>query len=426
MRRELDIRHAKPKEKPYKIFIGRGLYVAVQPTGSKLWRFKYHFVGKEKLLSFGRYPEVSWATANKQCDEARAMLRLGRDPALYCGRGSRKSEMSFEHIARAWYAKRSPALVPAHAARVLSRLESDVFPMIGAQLITAIRAPEILGIVRRVEARGAVDTAHRLKQMISQIFRFAIVNDWADDDPAAHLTGALHPLPRRQHMARLKQSHTGVLVDAIRTYDADPTSGRSEVTRHALMFTLLTWARTGEVRFAKWSEFEGLEGEAGEALWRVPAERMKMRHEHLVPLSHQAVALLHEIAPERRRRGLVFKGEKPGTPVSANTMIYACYRMGFHRTQTVHGFRGLASTWANESGRYSPDWIEAALAHQPRDAVRAAYNGAYYLDARREMLQEWADYLDSLGIDDSREKQVIVMPDIEYLSQLSHVSSSIG
>ncbi|GGB94587.1 hypothetical protein GCM10011494_11320 [Novosphingobium endophyticum] len=291
-----------------------------------------------------------------------------------------------------WHANREEGLDPAHAKRVLNRLERDVFPEIGALQFADITAPQILSMIRKVEARGALDISRRLKQGVSQVFRFAIANGLTQQDPTMHLLGALKPRPRVRHMARVPIKEIPQLVTAIARYDGEETPRCRELTRDALTFTLLTWSRTGETRFAVWDEFEDLDGD--EPLWRIPPERMKMRREHLVPLSRQVVDILH-----RRRRAtndrFVFPGSKPGAPISANTMIYACYRMGYRRRQTVHGFRGLASTWANEAQIYNPDWIEMALAHSDADEVRGAYNSALYLAPRRKMLQEWADMLAS-------------------------------
>ncbi|MBB6427473.1 integrase [Sphingopyxis sp. JAI128] len=220
------------------------------------------------------------------------------------------------------------------------------------------------------------------------MFRFAIVSGWATVDPTTSLNNALKPKPRVKHMARVPLAELPGLVAAIQTYDGESDSRRRATTRDALLLTLLTWARTSEARFVTWDEFEDLDG--AEPLWRLSAERMKMAREHLVPLSSQAADLLL-----RRRRtsndDYVFPGEKPRQPISANTMIYACYRMGYRGRQTVHGFRGLASTWANESERYRPDWVEMALAHEDENEVRGAYNSALYLTPRRRMLQHWAD-----------------------------------
>jgi integrase len=289
-----------------------------------------------------------------------------------------------------WHINREAGLDPAHAKRVLNRLERDVFPQIGALQIAAITAPQILDMIRKVEARGALDISRRLKQGVSQVFRFAIANGLAQQDPTIHLLGALKPKPRVRHMARVPIKALPQLVTAIARYDGEETPRCGEVTRDALMFTLLTWSRTVETRFAIWDEFEDLDGD--EPLWRIPSERMKMRREHLVPLSRQVVDVLR-----RRRRAtngrFVFPGDKLDAPISENTMIYACYRMGYRRRQTVHGFRGIASTWANEAEAYNPDWIEMALAHSDADEVRGAYNSALYLTPRRKMLQDWANML---------------------------------
>ncbi|MDC7808776.1 tyrosine-type recombinase/integrase [Sphingomonas koreensis] len=270
-------------------------------------------------------------------------------------------------------------------------MERDVFPIIGDRPVAEITAPEILDMIRLVEARGALDISRRLKQGVSQVFRFAIASGWATIDPTLGLNDALKPKPPVKHMARVSSAEFPALVRAIRDYDGEETPRRREITRDALLFTLLTWVRTSETRFAKWDEFENLD--SAEPLWRLSPQRMKMEREHLVPLPPQAVELLR-----RRRREtndeFVFPGAKQGKPISENTMIYACYRMGYLGRQTVHGFRGLASTWANEAECYKPDWIEMALAHEDEDEVRGAYNSALYLSPRRRMLQDWANMID--------------------------------
>lgn len=423
--RDLDARQALPREKSYKIGAGQGLYLAIQPSGSKFWRMKFRFHGRENVLSFGRYPEVTLAEARAKCVAARELLRVGRNPALYRSRPSRPASQSFEAIARMWHGGRTASLCPAHAKRVLARLERDVFPLIGGQPITAIRVAEVLDVLHRVEDRGAADITRRLKQNISQIFRFAMANDWTDTDPTIHLLGALKPPPRRRHMPRVDIAELPPLVSAIREYDREANSRRSETTRQALMFTLLTWARTGEVRFAVWSEFEGLDEPNRRLLWRVPAERMKMKEEHLVPLPRQAEALVRERHLRKGKGQFVFGSADPDKPMSENTLLYACYRMGYHRRQTVHGFRGLASTWANETGRYRPDWIEVALAHDCRDKVRAAYNSARYLDSRRSMLQDWADYIEAVG-ERKRALDLAPVPTVGISAGFRHGLSLLG
>ncbi len=390
--KDLEIKYAARRSRDYKLFDGEGLYVLVRPGGSKLWRFKYTFGGKEKTLSLGKYPAITAAMARQMRSDAKTLLAKGVDPGAE--KKARKYIAQpltlFEPIARAWHANRAAELDDGHALRVMSRMERDVFPVLGKRDIKAITPPEVLAVVRAVEARGALDVSRRIKQGIGQVFRFAIASGWATIDPTVSLNDALKPKPKVRHMARVPLAELPDLVKAILTYDGEADTRRRETTRDALFFTMLTWARTSETRFAVWDEFEDLDGD--NPLWRLSPERMKMGREHLVPLSSQVAELLL-----RRRRVsndlFVFPGETRGQPISVNTMIYACYRMGFRRKQTVHGFRGLGSTWAIEAECYRPDWIEMALAHADENEVRGAYNSALYLTPRRRMLQNWADEL---------------------------------
>jgi integrase len=390
--KELEVKYATKRQRPYKLSDGGGLHLLVQPNGSKLWRLKYRFDGREKLLSFGKYPVVTLAIAREKRNEAKLLLDQGKDPgeAKKLKKRQRASLKLFEPIARAWHANRVDGLDTAHALRVINRLERDVFPVIGQRPIVEIDPPEILDLIRTVEARGALDIARRLKQNISQVYRFAIASGWALGDPTLGLNDALKPKPSVKHMAHVPLTEFPKLVRAIFAYDGEDSPRRREITRDALLFTLLTWVRTGETRFAQRDEFEDLDGP--NPLWRLPPERMKMAREHLVPLSRQAAAIV-----QRRLRAtndlFLFPGAKAEKPISENTMIYACYRMGYLGRQTVHGFRGLASTWANEAECYKPDWIEMALAHEDDDDVRSAYNSALYLTPRRRMLQDWADMI---------------------------------
>lgn len=285
---------------------------------------------------------------------------------------------------------------------MLARLERDAFPAFGEADIRSVSSADVLAMIRRVEARGALDVSRRLKQHVSQIYRFAIPQGWASVDPAQHLSDLLKPKPRTKHMPRVPLAELKTLVRAIDGYDGDETPKRRAITRAALLFTLLTWARTNETRLATWSEFEGLDG--ADPIWRVPAERMKMQREHIVPLAPAVVALLKQIRAYSSG-AFVFGGDKPGKPISQNTMIYGCYRMGYRGRQTVHGFRGLASTWANEAECYRSDWIEMALAHAERDEVRGAYNSALYLTPRRRMLGAWADALMAMLKEDGGEME---------------------
>jgi integrase len=406
--KDLEIKYAVRRARDYKLFDGEGLYVLVRPGGSKLWRLKYAFDGKEKTLSLGKYPAVSAAAARQMRTDAKALLAKGIDP------GEEKKAKKrlqaplelFEPVARAWHANRVAELDEAHAVRVMSRMERDVFPALGKRDIKSITAPEVLEVVRLVEARGALDISRRVKQGIGQVFRFAIASGWATTDPTISLNDALKPKPKVRHMAKVSLAELPGLVSAIQNYDGEADSRRRETTRDAMLFTLLTWVRTSETRFSEWDEFEDLEGE--NPLWRLSAERMKMEREHLVPLSSQVVEILVRRRSASNDR-FVFPGEKPNKPISANTMIYACYRMGYLGKQTIHGFRGLGSTWANEAECYRPDWIEMALAHEDEDEVRGAYNSALYLTPRRRMLQDWADeLLDGPRIAEARPKKDIV------------------
>ena len=289
---------------------------------------KYRFDGKERLLAFGRYPDVSVAAAGLKQAEAKLALAEGRDPGA---KEQQAPGLTFETAARAWYANRLEALDPRHAARLLARLKRDAFPALGKSNLRSVTSANVLDMLRAVEARGALDVSRRLKQHVSQIYRFAIPQGWADPDPAADLSGLLKPKPRVRHMARVGSSELPALVRAIDAYDGENPRRRA-TTRAALLFTLLTWARTNETRLATWDEFERLD--LGDALWRVPAERMKMGREHLVPLSAQAAALLQGLRAHSRSR-FVFAGEKANQPISQNTMIYGCYRMGYRGRQTA-------------------------------------------------------------------------------------------
>lgn len=400
--KEIQARNASPSDKAYKLADGGGLFLLVQPSGSKLWRMKYRFGGKEKLLSFGPYPKITLAAARQLRLNAKHTLADGKDPMAGMIEAGIPDEMTFRQIAKRWHENRASSLDAAHASRVWSRMERDVLPALGDMHIDKITPPDVLAMIRKIEARGVLDISRRAKQGVGQVFQFAIASGWATSDPTTHLRGALKPKPRVKHMSRVPMAdlpHFLVKMDRYR----EENSRRSTVTRSALQFTLLTWVRTNELRFAERSEFEGLGTQ--NALWRIPAERMKMEREHLVPLSRQAEAIISEMLLASSEL-YAFPGVKPRKPLSENTMIYALYRMGYISRQTVHGFRGIASTWANEQlveygdppiflRRYHEDWVEMQLAHSDEDEVRGAYNAAEYLAPRRKMLQDWADYLDA-------------------------------
>ena len=397
---ESQTKNSKPREQAYKLADAGGLFLLVQPNGARLWRMKYRYGGKEKLLSFGAYPDVGIAAARDKRTVAKAILAEGRDPMKNRSEIDPSKSEAFRVIAERWHENRKSALVPAHADRVWSRLERDVFPFLGSKPMNEITPPDVLEMVRKIEARGALDISRRAKQGVGQIFQFAIACGLASSDPTAHLRGALKPRPRVKHMSRIPLHEVPALLDKLQAYQAEGER-RSSMTRDAVMFALLTWVRTKELRFAVKSEFEELDGK--QPVWRIPAHRMKMGREHLVPLSAQAAALAKRKI-ETSAGEFLFSGTTQEKPISENTMIYALYRLGYHSRQTVHGFRGLASTWANEQlvefgkptlwiRKYHEDWVELQLAHSETNEVRGAYNAAEYLAPRRRMLQDWADFL---------------------------------
>lgn len=398
---EIQIRKAKAADRPYKLADGEGLFLLVQRNGSKLWRMKYRYHGKERLLSFGSYPGIGIAAARELRRIAKGALAEGKDPMVHKPGRDFDDGKTFKTVASMWHNNRASSLDPAHAERVWSRLERDVFPQLGDLMMHEITPPEVLKIIRKIEERGALDVSRRAKQGIGQIFQFAIASGLCSTDPTSHLRGALKPRPRVKHMSKMPLADLPELLSKIDRYQEEGER-RSEITKAALVFALLTWVRTKELRFATKSEFEDLEGKS--PIWRIAADRMKMRREHIVPLSRQAASLMRDLVA-KSPTDYVFPGQRPHLPLSGNTMIYGLYRLGYHSRQTVHGFRGLASTWANEQlvevGRpsiwmrkYHEDWVELQLAHSEENEVRGAYNAAEYLAPRRAMLQDWADFLD--------------------------------
>jgi integrase len=387
---DVKIRNAKPDVKPRKLFDGRGLFLLLTPSGGKWWRFKYRFGGKAKTLSLGIYPDVGLREARERRDEARKLLAAGVDPGVE--RKAAKAAVvaratgTVELVAREWFEKYSPIWAPGHAATVIRRLERDVFPWLGGRPVGEIVAIELLEVLRRVEARGALETAHRIKQICGQVFRYAIATGRASRDPSADLRGALPPVKETHHAALTKPVEVAALLGAINGYRG------SFVVRCALRLAPLVFVRPGELRKAEWAEID-LDG----AVWRIQAERMKLRREHLVPLSQQAVEALRELRPLTGNGRYVFPSARTiARPISENAITAALRRMGYEQgTMTTHGFRTTASTLLNELG-WPADAIERQLAHAERDTVRGAYNRAEFLTDRRRMMQAWADHLDRL------------------------------
>lgn len=382
---QIAIKNAKPKDKPYKLFDGGGLFLWVQPSGAKWWRFKYRF-GKEKLLALGTYPGIGLAEAREAHLAARKLLAGGVDPGQKKREAKRllktKHQNTFEAVAREWHQSRIHTWKPRHAACILTRLETYIFPKFGHRPVADISTPELLEALKAIEALGAIDTARRVTRYCSRIFLLAIITARATTNPAASLHDALKT-PVTTHRARLGEGELPDFLRMLDVYDGSAQTGR------ALLLVLLTMIRTVEARGAKWDEIQWDKAE-----WHIPGERMKMGLLHIVPLSRQALALLREQQRHTGRGAYVFPNERErGRIMSENTMLYALYRMGYHSRATVHGFRATASTILNEHG-FPSDAIERQLAHVERNAVRAAYNHAQYLPERRRMMQWWADYLD--------------------------------
>ena len=382
------VANAKPKADPYRMPDGRGMFLLVQPNGSRWWRFKYRRpdTHKENLLSLGTFPDVSLRKARERRDEARRLLADGIDPG-----DKRKAEQAagaetFEAIAREWFAKYAPNWAPGHSSKIIRRLELDVFPWIGGKPIASVTAPDVLAVLRRIESRGVIETAYRAKTNIGQVMRYAIATGRANLDPTPSLRGALAPSPERHHATITDPDRIGELLRAIDSYAGDYT------TRAALLLAPLAFVRPGELRHAEWTE---IDLDAGE--WRIPADKMKMRAPHIVPLASQATAILRDLQPLTGSGRYVFPGARSRKrAMSENTVNAALRRMGFDKgTMTGHGFRSMASTLLNEQG-WHRDAIERQLAHAERDAIRAAYNYAEHLPERRKMMQAWADYLDTL------------------------------
>jgi integrase len=385
---EATVEAAKPKAKQYKKFDEKGLYLAVTPTGSRLWRLKYRYGGMEKLLALGVYPDVTLKRAREKRDDARKLLADGIDPSSHKKALKVAQTDTFEAIATEWLDMQRNSF----SAKTLEKAEwtfKDLLnPHLGNKPIRSITSPEILEALRKLEARGKHETAHRTKQRASQIFRFAIATGRADRDPTADLRGALAPVTTTNHASITDPVKVGELLRALDGYKGHPT------TEAALKLAPLLFVRPGELRAARWEEFT-LEGDSPE--WRIPAERMKMRELHIVPLSKQAVAILTELRPITGPSGCVFPSLRdPNRPMSDNALTAALRRIGYTGDEmTVHGFRTIASTLLNERG-WHPDLIELQLAHMERNDVRAAYNKAQRLAERRTMMQAWADYLDGL------------------------------
>lgn len=380
---------AKPTEKPYKLSDGGGLYLLVNPNGSRYWRMKYRYAGKEKLLSIGVYPDVTLAEARDKRTQAKRILAAGDDPSevKQAEREAKNLAVnnSFELLALEWHEHKKPNWSSGYADDIMEYLRKDIFPYIGKKAITDIKPINMLSVLKKMEERGVLDKLKKTRQACRQIFTYAIIIGRAEFNPVTDLAGALKT-PKQQHFPHLMPTQIGPFIHAVNTYSG------SKVTRIATLLLMYTSVRTIELRASEWTEFD-LDND----LWQIPKERMKMRRPHLVPLSRQVKSHLLELKEITGWGKYVFPGRndahKPMSEASINQVIK---RIGFAGKVTGHGFRHTMSTILHEKG-FNSAWIEAQLAHADRNTIRGTYNHAQYLDGRREMLQWYADYLDELA-----------------------------
>lgn len=386
---DVAVRNAKPSSKTVRLRDERGLYLEISPRGGKWWRLRYTFQGKENMLSLGVYPDISLKEARQRRDDARKLVANGINPTQV--RKDQKAEAiedsnTFEKVAREWFAKFRLTWTASHGDRIMRRFEKDIFPWIGARPIKDILAPELLTTVRRIEARGAIETAHRALQNCGQVFRYAVASGFADRDISGDLRGAIPPSKEKHHASVTDPKEVAALLRTIETYQG------SFITMCALRLAPLTFVRPGELRHAEWEEIN-----MDTAEWRIPGAKMKMRQQHIVPLAKQAVRILQDLHPLTGSGRYLFPSIRTATrPMSENTVNGALRRLGYAKDEmTGHGFRSMASTLLNEQG-WNRDAIERQLAHAERNSIRAAYNFAEFLPERRKMMQGWADYLDKL------------------------------
>lgn len=377
------VKAAKPKAKQYKVYDERGLFIIIKPTGAKWWRFRYRFNDKDREISMGVYPDVSLKQARINRDDARTLVADGIDPSAKRQAEKVAGNDTFEAVAREWLGMQT--WIESSGKRVTRRLEKDIFPWLGKRPIAEITAPDLLVALKRVEKRGAIETAHRILQSCNKIFRYAIATHRADRSPAQDLKDALTPVKQAHFASITEPKAIGELLRALDGY----TGGF--ITRTALNLAPLVFTRPNELRHAEWSEIN-----LDEAIWRIPGNKMKKGVTHLVPLSKQAIEILEEIQPLTGDGRYVFPSVRSAKrPMSENTVTGALRRMGYTGKQmTGHGFRSMASTLLHEQGWLS-DAIEAQLAHT-KGGVKGVYNYAEHLPLRTEMMQAWSNYLDGL------------------------------
>lgn len=385
----IEVKNARPREAAYKLSDANGLHLLVQPGGGKYWRMAYRFAGKQKTLAFGVYPEVSLSEARGRGEGARRMIRDGDDPGV--ARKQRRiadkhnAINTFESVARDWLKHSTDKWVGTTKAQIEASLEADIFPMIGARPIAEVKPREVITAIKAIETRGAGETAMRVLQRVRAVFRYAVAHERVESNPVAEVRPGEILKPRQvTHRAALPQKELPDFLRRLAVYEGDPT------TRLALQLLILTAVRPGEVRGARWDEID-----VDAAQWRIPAARMKMRIEHVVPLSRQALAVIEEMRPLSAAGELMFPSPfYPTKSLSENTLNSALARMGYKGYATAHGFRAVFSTIANEAG-WDADVIERQLAHTEGDKVRAAYHRAAYLPERGKLMQWWGDWLDA-------------------------------
>ena len=389
---QISIRRLPPRDKPYRVADGKGLALLVHPNGSKYWQYRYRFDGKGKLLALGVWPETGLAEAREKLIEARRQVAEGIDPGLV--RKLRRSigpestaAGSFKAIAEEWFGLYQERWSESNRTRTWRLLTRELFPWLGARPIGQISAPEVLAALRRIESRGARDTAKRTRQIASQVFRYAIAVGRSERDPAQQLAGVLAPKTVRHRAAVTDPKDVGPLLLTLDGYQGSP------IVRAALQLQPLTFVRPGELRKATWQEIDFRAAE-----WRIAADRMKMRQPHIVPLSRQALTVLWDLLALTGPNGYLFPSPRTSQrPMSDNAVLAAMRRMGIPKEEMCgHGFRAMARTILDEVLNYRVDWIEHQLAHAVRDSTGRAYNRTAHLAGRREMMQGWADYLDRL------------------------------
>lgn len=381
---EIAIKHLKPKPKVYRASDSGGLCLEVSPAGGKLWRWRYYYQGKEQMLSLGKYPTVTLAEARRKRDAARQLVEEGKHPT----REKKKEKLrkaheganTFEKIARLCLATKDAKLNAKYSKQRLIRMEQYVFPEIGTLPVTEITIPDVVRVVETIAERGTIETAKRMKQLMSQVFRYAAQRGLCQHNPAADLRDVL-PTPAKKHHACIHPNELPQLLKKIEARDND-------YTKYAIQLLMLTFVRTSELIGAKWKEIDW-----GKEEWHIPKERMKMRRPHVVPLANQTIALLKELQKSTGDKAHIFhSAASKSLHISNGTVLMGLRRMGYNGKMTGHGFRTLASTILNENG-FAPDVIERQLAHEDEDKIRSAYNRAEYILERRKMMQWWGDYL---------------------------------